>query len=122
MAAVFLFAEATDTWRREDPERRPARAKILKRDGYRCVIPGCWNRDHLESSHNRPRSLGGSNDASNQSTVCHTHHHHGIHKGYVRITGTAPCGPRFELGCRRDGPPLLILQGNRIVKGPFDGD
>ncbi|MFH1144375.1 MAG: HNH endonuclease [Candidatus Eisenbacteria bacterium] len=114
-AAVLLFAGAVEEWERQDPERRPVQAKILRRDRYRCIIPGCINRDRLEAHHNRPRSQGGSDDPSNLSTICHRHHRHGIHAGYVRITGKAPHALRFELGRRRDGPPLLILAGEKII-------
>jgi hypothetical protein len=119
-AMTVLFAQVTEVWEREDPERRPVRSKILKRDHYRCVIPGCTSRSHLETSHNRPRSQGGTNDPGNLSVVCHTHHHRGIHAGYVAIGGRAPHALRFVLGLRREGPPLLIYKGNRLVKGPFD--
>ena len=84
------------------------------------MIPGCTSRKHLETHHNRPRSQGGGNEAENLSVVCHGHHHHGIHKGYVRITGTAPHALRFELGRRPNAPPLLIYTGNKLVKGPFE--
>ncbi len=119
-AMTVLFAQVTEIWEQQDPERRPVRSKILKRDHYRCVIPGCTSRSHLETSHNRPRSQGGTNDAENLSVVCHTHHHRGIHAGYVAIGGRAPYALRFMLGLRREGPPLLIYKGNRLVKGPFD--
>jgi hypothetical protein len=103
-----------------DPERKPVQAKILKRDHYRCVIPGCTNRSQLEVSHNRPRSLGGTSDPANLSTVCHRHHQHGIHAGYVSIKGRAPHGLEVELGLRHDGPPVLVYRGNKVVKGAFD--
>ncbi len=121
-AMTVLFAQVTEIWEQQDPERRPVRSKILKRDHYRCVIPGCTSRSHLETSHNRPRSQGGTNDPANLSVVCHTHHHRGIHAGYVAISGRAPHALRFVLGLRRDGPPLMIYKGNRLVKGPFDVD
>jgi hypothetical protein len=38
----------------------------------------------------------------------------------VSVTGRAPDRLRFVLGVRRDGPPLLIYNGNKIVKGAFD--
>ncbi len=109
-AMTVLFAQVTEIWEQQDPERRPVRSKILKRDHYRCVIPGCTSRSHLETSHNRPRSQGGTNDPSNLSVVCHTHHHRGIHAGYVAISGRAPHALRFMLGLRRDGPPLMIYR------------
>jgi hypothetical protein len=117
---VLLFAEVAQIWEQEDPEHRPAHSKILRRDGYRCVIPGCTGRKHLETSHNRPRSLGGTNDPENLSVICHAHHQGGLHTGTVSVTGRAPDRLRFVLGVRRDGPPLLIYNGHKIVKGAFD--
>jgi hypothetical protein len=38
----------------------------------------------------------------------------------VAIGGRAPHALRFVLGLRREGAPLLIYKGNRLVKGPFD--
>ena len=119
-AMALFFSRIWDIWQLEDPERRPVQAKILRRDGYRCVVPGCTSRSELEVSHNRPRSLGGTNDPENLSTVCHAHHRHGIHAGYVSITGRAPHALEIRLGLRPGEPPLLIYRGNRIVKGAFD--
>lgn len=118
-AMALFFADVWRYWRLEDPERRPAQAKILERDHYRCVIPGCTSRSQLEVSHNRPRSLGGTNAPWNLSTICHTHHHHGVHVGYVNITGRAPHALEFRMGLRPDGPPLLIYRGNKRIKRPF---
>ena len=96
------------------------RLKIVKRDRYRCVVPGCRRRAQLEDHHLRFRSQGGGNEGTNRATLCHSHHAHGVHKGYVRITGKAPYALRFELGCRKDGPPVLRLIGHRIVERAFE--
>jgi hypothetical protein len=146
VAMTILFAQVTEIWEQEDPERRPVRGKILRRDHYRCVIPGCTRRDQLETHHIKTRARGGGNDPSNLSVLCHGHHHHGVHKGHVSISGTAPHALRYELG-RQAGesmqpgrgpaqpgrprepglpgkppthPPLFIYMGNRLLKGPFD--
>jgi hypothetical protein len=119
-AMAMLFQEAKKVWDQHDPERVPVRAKILERDHYRCVVPGCARRDRIEAHHIEPRSQGGSNDAGNLAALCHGHHQHGVHEGYVRIRGTAPHALRYELGKRRDGTPLLIYRGNRLVRGPFE--
>lgn len=112
-----IFEEVEEEWLREDPERRPASVKILRRDDYRCVVPGCTSRSRLEDHHIVFRSRGGSNDPENRATLCHGHHRRGVHEGRIRITGRAPHRLRFELGCRPDGPPLLVLQGEKIVDG-----
>jgi hypothetical protein len=120
VAMAMLFSEVKEIWEQLDPERVPVRVKILERDRYRCVVPGCTRRDQLETHHVRPRSQGGSNDPGNLAVLCHGHHHHGVHKGHVKIGGTAPHALRYELGRRRDGAPLLVYRGNRLVRGPFD--
>jgi hypothetical protein len=114
-AVVVLFAQVTKEWEQEDPERRPVRAKILKRDRYRCIVPGCGRRSQLESHHIDFLSRGGGNEDSNQGTLCHGHHAHMVHRGYVRITGKAPYALRFELGCLEDGPPMFVFQGEKKI-------
>jgi hypothetical protein len=120
VAMAMFFAEVRAVWDLQDPERVPVRARILERDHYRCVVPGCTRRDQLETHHIQPRSHGGGNDAGNLAALCHGHHQHGVHAGHVKIRGTAPHGLRYELGRRRDGSPLLVYQGNRLIRGPFD--
>jgi hypothetical protein len=118
-AMTLLFARAAAVWELQDPEHVPVRSKILKRDRYRCVIPGCTRRRQLEVSHNRPRSQGGTDDPGNLSVVCHAHHQRGLHGGTVSVTGRAPDALEFMLGLRQDGPPLLIYKGYKLVKGAF---
>ena len=120
MALAMLFSEVTEIWEQQDPERVPVRVKILERDRYRCVVPGCTRRDHLETHHIKPRSHGGSNDPGNLAVLCHGHHQHGVHTGHLKIGGTAPHALCYELGKGRDGSPLLVYRGNRLVRGPFD--
>jgi hypothetical protein len=118
-ALVVLFAQVKEEWEREDPERRPVRAKILKRDHYRCVVPGCGRRSQLEDHHINFRSEGGGDEDTNRSTLCHGHHAHMVHRGYVRISGKAPYALRFELGCLEGGPPLMILLGEKKISTPW---
>ena len=118
-AMTLLFAEAAREWEQEDPEHVPVRSKILKRDHYRCMVPGCTRRARLEAHHIVPRSQGGTNEAGNLIALCHEHHR-GVHAGHVRITGRAPDGLEFKLGLREDGTPLLIYKGYKLVKGAFD--
>ena len=44
------------------------------------------------------RSAGGSDDPGNQISLCAAHHLHGVHMGWIRVSGTAPDGLRWELG------------------------
>jgi hypothetical protein len=116
---TLLFEEVSRIWEREDPERTPGQRRIMMRDHYRCMVPGCTRRARLEAHHIVPRSQGGTNDAENLIALCHEHHRL-VHAGHVRITGRAPDRLRFELGLQPNGPPLLIYNGERIVKGAFD--
>jgi hypothetical protein len=125
MAALGILHKARSAWTVVDPEATPARAAILKRDQYRCCVPGCSRRSHLESHHVHWRSRGGRDTIDNQITVCALHHRM-IHDGHIRVTGAAPDGLMWELGCRvndaggramhGDGShrPLLAYRGQRL--------
>jgi len=49
--------------------------KILKRDGYKCVVCGRGYRDGVELvvDHIRPKDKGGTNDMDNGQTLCMEH-------------------------------------------------
>jgi hypothetical protein len=73
--------------------------RILERDKGLCRVPGCSlaaNHAH----HIRFLSEGGSDDPSNLISLCAAHHLHGVHMGWIRVSGTAPDGLRWELGVR----------------------
>jgi hypothetical protein len=40
---------------------------------------------------------------------------HGIHEGRLRVTGNAPDALTWEVGCRRDGPPLQVYESFSIA-------
>ena len=50
------------------------RRKVLHRDGYRCVIPGCSCSLWLHLHHTKPFSEGGDHDLDNLETLCALHH------------------------------------------------
>ena len=52
-----------------------------------CTIPGCRNSLWLEIHHIVHRADGGSNDPSNLTVLCGTHHR-AHHNGYIVIAGT----------------------------------
>jgi hypothetical protein len=97
-AAVLLVRRAVEEWERVDPSRRPDNLKILERDEWRCQAPGCTSRSKLEAHHIIFRSQNGSDDPENLITLCHGHHRHGIHDGYLCVQGTAPDELRWRLG------------------------
>jgi hypothetical protein len=85
---------------------------VFARDGGRCAVPACRSRRNLHDHHLVFRSRGGDNARDNRVTVCAWHHLRGIHAGRVRAWGKAPGDVRWELGTRRDGPPLARLIGD----------
>jgi hypothetical protein len=78
---------------------RPARTraqKVRERDGGHCQVPGCSHAaDHAH--HIEYRSRGGSDDESNQVSLCAFHHLRCIHGGFLGVTGTAPDGLEWTL-------------------------
>jgi len=100
IAAHFLEVWKPVVERRGTPSRR-----ILERDRGLCRVPGC-SRAADHAHHIRFRSAGGSDDPSNQISLCAALHLHGVHMGWIRVTGTAPDGLSWELGIaapRREG-------------------
>ena len=77
------------------------RRKVLRRDGKRCVVPGCTNHRFLDIHHVRPRSEGGTHDPELLATLCGAHHR-ATHDGTLVIEGTAPAGFSFR---HADGTP-----------------
>ncbi|MFL5445665.1 MAG: HNH endonuclease [Myxococcales bacterium] len=103
IAAHFLEVWKPVVERRGTPSRR-----ILERDRGLCRVPGC-SRAADHAHHIRFRSAGGSDDPSNQISLCAAHHLHGVHMGWIRVTGTAPDGLSWELGIaapRREGSAM----------------
>jgi hypothetical protein len=49
------------------------------------------------------RSRGGSNARDNRITLCAFHHLRGVHQRYIRITGSASLGLRYEFPLERFG-------------------
>ncbi|MFL5440934.1 MAG: HNH endonuclease [Myxococcales bacterium] len=62
-----------------------------------CQVPGC-SRGADHAHHIVFLSAGGSDDPSNLVSLCAPHHLHCVHMGWLRVTGTAPDGVRWELG------------------------
>jgi hypothetical protein len=76
---------------RSTPQRR-----ALRRDGGRCLVPGC-SRAAAHAHHIRYRSHGGGDEAANLVSLCAAHHLHGVHRGFLRIRGEAPGDLVWEL-------------------------
>ncbi len=67
----------------------PAKVKrrVFDRDRRRCVVPGCRAMAALEAHHAKGWKNG--HDADQIHTLCWSHHR-AVHKGLLRIEGTAP--------------------------------
>jgi hypothetical protein len=83
-AAHFL-----ETWEPLVPRRRTRAQRVLDRDGGRCLVPGC-SRAADHAHHVAFRSAGGGDEDWNLGSLCAPHHLHGVHTGWVRVTGEAP--------------------------------
>jgi hypothetical protein len=77
------------TWEPLLPRRRTWHQRILERDGGRCLVPGC-SRPAGQAHHVRFRSAGGGDEGWNLGSLCPPHHLHGVHMGWIRVTGEAP--------------------------------
>ncbi|MFN7966144.1 MAG: hypothetical protein U0V87_10705 [Acidobacteriota bacterium] len=79
-------------------EKRSASwSEVFVRSGHRCEAPGCTSR-RVEWHHRHYKSRGGSDEDSNGDALCLTHHRHGEHGGYMRVTGDTPLRRVWRLG------------------------
>ena len=96
-------------------------SSVYARDSNRCQVPGCRCRGPLHRHHIWFRSKGGPDFDWNLTSVCEDHHR-AIHRGEIRVSGRAPNGLVWELGCRPGGRPLARLRGDvycNDAKGEF---
>ena len=93
-----------EVWEPILERRRTLQRQALERDKGLCTVPWCSKAaDHAH--HIDFRSHGGSDDLSNLTSLCATHHLQGVHKGRIRVTGTAPDQLVWEVvRDRRAGP------------------
>jgi len=64
------------------------RRKVMHRDGFACIVPGCRAKRNLEVHHVENRQDGGQHTVENCGTLCSGHHDQN-HDGRLVITGTA---------------------------------
>jgi hypothetical protein len=96
--AQWIGDLGTDVVERAHQEISPAtRRKVLHRDEQRCQVPGCNCHSNLDIHHIVHREHGGTNDLSNLTSLCESHHlaHHAGTLTIVRVDG--------ELRFRREG-------------------
>ncbi|MHC9539747.1 MAG: HNH endonuclease [Vulcanimicrobiota bacterium] len=94
---------------------------ILKRDRFRCQVPGCNCRRNLHIHHIIWRSKGGTDDPANLIVLCTKHHLRLLHNLLtLRIEGTAPHHLTFTFGPRSQGdekPFLKYVRGRKVLTG-----
>jgi hypothetical protein len=94
-----------DVWERALPVRRTLPRKVLERDGFLCQVPGC-SRAADHAHHIQYRSRGGSDELSNQTSMCSVHHLQGVHMGRIRVSGLAPDRLRWEVATPEGWVPM----------------
>ncbi|MHC9538754.1 MAG: HNH endonuclease [Vulcanimicrobiota bacterium] len=92
---------------------------ILKRDRFRCQVPGCNCRRNLHIHHIIWRSKGGTDDPANLLCLCEKHHLRLLHNLLtLKIEGTAPHNLTFTFGPRSHGderPFLKYVRGRKVL-------
>jgi hypothetical protein len=88
--------------RRAHQDVPPAvRRRVLRRDGGRCVVPGCRHATFVDIHHVDFRSEGGEHDEDNLIVLCSAHHR-ALHLGRLQIQGHVGSGLIFR---HADGRP-----------------
>jgi hypothetical protein len=89
-------APAARPSRRARQDIPPAvRREVMRRDGGRCVVPGCRNGVFLDVHHIKLRSEGGDHDPDLLVVICSAHHR-AAHRGQLIIEGRVSTGLRFR--------------------------
>ncbi|MGV8125489.1 MAG: hypothetical protein AB2L14_37570 [Candidatus Xenobiia bacterium LiM19] len=121
-AADFIAIMLSEYLLTEKAHDKSARnSKVLERDGYKCQVPGCSNRQNIHAHHLEFRSHGGCNATSNLLSLCASHHLWILHILHgLKIEGTAPDDLTFTFGpCSSpEGLPFMIYSGGRKVPSP----
>ncbi len=71
------------------------RRQVLRRDGGRCVVPGCRASAYIEIDHIKARHDGGDHDPDGLICLCGAHHR-AKHRGLLLVDGTVSAGLRFH--------------------------
>jgi hypothetical protein len=85
----------------------PARRReVLRRDGGKCVVPGCRHAVFVDIHHIDPKAEGGSHGLENLATLCAAHHR-ALHSGRLAVEGEMSAGLVFRHadGSRYGGAP-----------------
>jgi hypothetical protein len=71
------------------------RRTVLRRDGGRCVVPGCRHATFVDIHHIELRSEGGGHDEDGLVVLCSAHHR-ALHRGCLIIEGRVSTGLEFR--------------------------
>jgi RuvA, C-terminal domain/HNH endonuclease len=71
------------------------RRLVMRRDGGRCVVPGCSQGVFVDIHHVVPRSEGGDHDPDRLAVLCCAHHR-ALHRGQLIIEGRVSAGLVFR--------------------------
>jgi hypothetical protein len=85
---------ATRTLRAHQDIPPAVRRKVMRRDGGRCVVPGCRHATFVDIHHLKLRSEGGDHDDDALVVLCGAHHQ-ALHRGLLAIEGRVSTGLRF---------------------------
>jgi len=95
-----LAVHFVETWKLPKPRSTPQR-RALTRDRWLCQVPGC-SRAAAHAHHVQYRSHGGDDREDNLVALRAAHHLHGVHMGWIRVSGRAPDHLAWELGEREE--------------------
>ncbi|HWE25198.1 MAG TPA: HNH endonuclease [Myxococcales bacterium] len=96
-----------DVWEKGRKERNTVQNRVRKRDKGFCQVPWC-SRVMAHVHHIIRRSQGGSNDPSNLISLCVAHHLHGVHDGWIRVSGKAPDKLRWTVVADHSAAPPWV--------------
>jgi len=85
-----------EVWEPALEVRSTLQRQVLERDGYLCQVPWCSKAADY-AHHIKYRSHGGSDHLSNLTSLCAVHHLQGVHKGRIRVRGSAPHDLHWEI-------------------------
>jgi hypothetical protein len=109
----------TDTPARAAQDVPPSVNRLVhRRDGGRCVVPGCRSARNLEIHHIIARADDGTHDPKNLVLLCDGHHA-ALHRGVLTIRGQAPDHLTFE---RRHEPETRVSGGAKLDRVTMDVD
>ncbi len=110
---LALLEDFVCTW--DDAKGHPHRAAdaVYRREGFRCMAPGCTSRQNLEDHHIVYLSRRGSDELFNRLCLCRFHHQVGEHGDLANCRGIAPLGVRWTLG--REGIAGSFCNERRVT-------